>query len=207
MLILALDSSSSLVSVAMVDYSSASTRSDVLYHDHEVQSRTDSSSFFGGLEKAIIKIGKPKLIVVGIGPGSYNGLRVSLAAAQGMASALDVEIRGIPSVLAMDTDKPHYWAVGDARGGTYWVALVMNHQWMQEPVLLTPEHVSQLLLTQPDIPLMSSTPLQKLSKAQHVTITYPSAILLAQLSQEASYKNNSLTPLYLKPAHITLPSS
>ena len=201
MLILALDSSTSVASVAMVDYSIGDTKATVLYHHHEAHERTDSSSFFYGLETAIQTAGKPDLIVVGLGPGSYNGLRVSMAAAQGMASALGVELRGIPSALAMAEET--YWIAGDARGGSYWLASVIDHQFIQEPFLVPPENIPGLLLTHPDFPLMASTPLPKLPVSQKVTISHPCAITLARLSQEPSCKKYELTPLYLKSAHIT----
>ena len=201
MLLLALDSSSSLASVAMV--ASEGKKNTLLYHHHEVHARTDSSSLFRGLEKAITLVGKPDLIVVGLGPGSYNGLRVSVAAAQGMASALGIELQGIPSALAMDHEDPSYWIAGDARGGKYWLALVMNHQFVQEPMLLSPENMIPSLLTMPLLPLLASTPLPQLSESNKITIAYPSALALARISPRSSSKKWELSPLYLKPAHIT----
>lgn len=203
MKILALDSSSSVASVAMVDYSDA--EKTVLYQHHEPHERTDSSSFFHGLEAAIQTAGKPDLIVVGLGPGSYNGLRVSMAAAQGMASALGVELRGIPSALAIGKEKTGYWIAGDARGGHYWLASVIDHQFLQEPLLLPPEDIPNLLLTHPDFPLLASTSLPKLPVSQNIMIKHPCAVTLALLSQEPSCKQSTLMPLYLKPAHITMP--
>jgi len=203
MLILALDSSSPMVSIAMLDYSHHGKKSSLLYDHCELQRRTDSSSFFRGLEQAISTIGKPDLLVVGLGPGAYNGLRVSIAAAQGMASALGVELRGIPSVLALNIEEPRYWILGDARGGTYWMASVLHHQFDVAPTVLAPEKMQEFLLAKPDLPLFSSTPLPKLSQAQQIIITFPCAAVLGRISQEISYQENSLIPLYLKPIHIT----
>jgi tRNA threonylcarbamoyl adenosine modification protein YeaZ len=207
MLLLALDSSSSIVSVAMVDFTPRGKKETLLYHHHTAHERTDSSSLFGGLEKAITLVGKPELIVVGLGPGSYNGLRVSVAAAQGMASALGIQLQGIPSALAMESDHTSYWIAGDARGGKYWLASVVDHQFIQEPLLLPPESIEALILTMPLLPLLASTPLPQLSELNKMTIATPSAIALARRSQMTSSRKWELTPLYLKPAHITPPSS
>ncbi|MFZ4116468.1 MAG: tRNA (adenosine(37)-N6)-threonylcarbamoyltransferase complex dimerization subunit type 1 TsaB [Chthoniobacterales bacterium] len=206
MKILALDSSSSMASVAMVDYSDLENSTSLLYHYHQTHERTNSSALFEGLEKAVQIAGKPDFMVVGIGPGSYNGLRVSIAAAQGMASALGVRLRGMPSVLAIDQEAPHYWIAGDARGGKYWLASVTNHHFAQEPVLLSPENIPEFLLARPDLPLFAATSLPKIPDSPKITIAYPCAIALARLSQDPSYKEDSLTPLYLKEAHVTMPS-
>lgn len=64
-------------------------------------------------------------LVVGIGPGSFAGIRSALAFALGYAAANEkVEVFGLPSPCALQdsADKP-LCVVGDARQGMYWVAL------------------------------------------------------------------------------------
>jgi tRNA threonylcarbamoyladenosine biosynthesis protein TsaB len=48
-----------------------------------------------------------KAIVVAIGPGSYTGLRVGLAAAKGMAYGLKIPIIGVSSLEAMASQLPY----------------------------------------------------------------------------------------------------
>lgn len=63
-------------------------------------------------------------IVVGIGPGSFAGIRSAIAFALGHQVASKIEVYGLPSAAALQdsADKP-LCVVGDARQGMYWVAL------------------------------------------------------------------------------------
>jgi tRNA threonylcarbamoyladenosine biosynthesis protein TsaB len=48
-----------------------------------------------------------RAVIVAIGPGSFTGLRVGLAAAKGMAQGLGIPIIGISSLEAMANQLPH----------------------------------------------------------------------------------------------------
>jgi len=65
---------------------------------------------------ALARIGLPRLklrrIVVGIGPGSFSGIRVGLAAAQGIALAQDVPIVGICSAWSAAVQNPQATRLG-----------------------------------------------------------------------------------------------
>ena len=97
-----------------------------------------SVSLFSMVDRAIgeakVRHGMPvrgladiELITVAIGPGSFTGIRVGLAAAQGWAKAFGMPIRGVSVLQAlveaaqMRTD----WAapILDARRGEFFVAL------------------------------------------------------------------------------------
>ena len=62
-------------------------------------------------------------IVVGIGPGSFAGIRSALAFAQGFALATGAEVFGLPSACALTDGNGPLAVVGDARQGKYWIAL------------------------------------------------------------------------------------
>ena len=65
-------------------------------------------------------------IVVGMGPGSFAGVRSALAFAQGFALGRSCEVLGLPSpcaVAAQMRDVQHLAVVGDARRGMAWIAL------------------------------------------------------------------------------------
>lgn len=70
-------------------------------------------------------------VVVGTGPGSYNGARVGIAAAQAIAQVHDCGVAGLCSFEGVPGLS---WAVGDARRGSFFLMKVG-----QEPKLLSLE--------------------------------------------------------------------
>ena len=70
-------------------------------------------------------------IVVGIGPGSFAGIRSALAFAQGYALGRKCEVLGLPSACAL-ADGSALAVVGDARQGKYWIALFDGFSLVRE---------------------------------------------------------------------------
>ena len=72
-------------------------------------------------------------IVVGMGPGSFAGIRGALAFAQGLATGIrakrgncgdgDPIVYGLPSAAALARDEGETAVVGDARRGLFWVVV------------------------------------------------------------------------------------
>jgi len=56
-------------------------------------------------------------IVVGVGPGSFTGIRVAIAAAQGMAIGWDAEIAGMSSLALLSAAQGEREVAGAIQGG------------------------------------------------------------------------------------------
>ena len=94
--------------------------------------------------RRFFELGAPDEIIVGIGPGSYTGLRVAAATAIGLQLALGCPAFGCPSVLGYQNGSYH--VVGDARLGSVFLASVEGKRLTRGPELL-PREVSILLPT------------------------------------------------------------
>src|SRR5581483_6963522 len=102
-LALAFDTATAAVTVALCSLSP-----DGAVHTRAVTDVTDrrhaeflAPSIAGVLAEGGAAVTDLDLIVVGVGPGPYTGLRVGLATARAMGSALGVEVRGVCSLDAI----------------------------------------------------------------------------------------------------------
>ncbi len=203
MKILALDSSSPVTSIALVAFAAQEEKNpEVLFRSDTPHQRSDASPLFEGLQAALATDTLPDALCVGLGPGSYNGLRAGIAAGRAFATALEVPLLALPSPLALPGPASGFWAVGDARGGHYWIACVKNGFFLEEPCLYSPEEAALHLLLQTDFPILSSILLPGLESLQHAT---PDAGRLAIQSKKTTPLAGTPEPLYLKPPHITSP--
>jgi len=158
--------------------------------------RGRGSELFAHLESAIGGHGSPDLVVVGTGPGSYNGLRTSIAAAWGIARARGARLAGVSSLLGYDA--PEYFVAGDARANQWFLAHVANGKFLTPPMLHCPQEARGLL--RPGIPIFTTSALEGLPEA---IVAPPRAVVLAA----RDFVEGVPAPLYLKPPHITKPAA
>jgi tRNA threonylcarbamoyl adenosine modification protein YeaZ len=198
---LAIEASTATASVALV-------RDDaVLFSEAFPAERGHTGAMFTALQTARAMIDDCDRMVVGLGPGSYSGVRIAIAAAVGMRYALGAELLGVTSLAALDA--PEYHAVGDARRGTFYFAHIRDGECLDGPRLLSREEVLRELSGgasegEPALPVLVPAPIDWLPQA---VVSHPRAVTLAQLAarEKSVAMRGDLEPLYLRDPHITLP--
>ena len=103
----------------------------------------------GHAERLVPMIGEllagrvPTEVLVGVGPGSFTGLRVAIAAAHGLAIGWSVELKGIPSLALLAASAPGNGPVVAAMSGGHGELFVQSFARapfaaLGEPANLTP---------------------------------------------------------------------
>lgn len=187
MTILTIECSSAIGSIALTQ------GGDVLHECSFENPRGRGTAFFEALERSSRHIETLDLVLVGTGPGSYNSLRASIAAAWGLARARSARLQGICSLLGYEPAEYH--VLGDARANQWFHAHIRSGHLAAPPVLLTPDEALARLT--PGVPVFSTTPL-----GHQATLAAPQAIHLARRAAQAG----PAEPIYLKPPHITKPA-
>lgn len=199
MKILALEASSSLVSLAIRE-----NNQFIAQHSFSAP-RGRGVEIFTALEKLRPVWKDTDRLAIGVGPGSYNGLRSTCALAQSFALVLGCELVTCPSPCLLAVPEDRYFAVGDARGGRLWWAEVATRKLHTEIVLITPAELAAKLSTGDAPPVYRVGSVQE---ADHLPAALPAAEVLAVLAPGISPLNSGKPePIYLKPPHITPPRS
>lgn len=195
-MILALETSTSRGSIALLD------GHRLLLDEVFPCDRSQSSDLYRMLERAKAMAGGFKVIAVGVGPGSYAGVRISIASALGLALSCGAELVGIASVAAIETDAAEYIAVGDARRETYYYSRVSAGVCVEEPQLLDAAALAGRLGKFPADAVFSSVLLPAFPRA---VVALPRAAILARLAAAGRgiLARGDFEPLYLREPHIT----
>ena len=200
MLTLSMDTSTEEGSVALM------RGETVVWEERFGADRSHSATLFPLIERALSgEQGAVSRVVVGVGPGSYAGIRVSIAAAMGLAFSRDVELVGVVSVAGLRpfSSEP-FLAFGDARRGAWYWCLVQDGCCKEGPEVIEEaefaqrwaglEGVSRIACrTEPNWPADA--------------ISTPSAAALGVLAERGCsvVQRGELDPLYLREPHITQP--
>jgi tRNA threonylcarbamoyladenosine biosynthesis protein TsaB len=166
--------------------------------------RKHSGLFFENLQLCSRAFGVPDAIVVGLGPGSYAGVRIAIATAIGLRAASATKLIGMASICGMDTSAREYCVIGDARRASFFFGRVNDGKLMEGPSLHTGMEL-EMKIMESSVPLYASELLPQFHKA---ALTYPSARRLAELARDQAGEladTRSLEPIYLREPHITVP--
>jgi len=206
MKILALDFSTSQRSVAVVQPlkgAAAAFQSEVV----EVGGR--STKAFGMIERALAEARLEReaieCIALGLGPGSYTGIRAAIALGQGWQLARNVELQGISTVEVLaaqaqaDGVQGEVHIVIDAQRGEFYCStwhLTGQHRLESVPLHIVPRSNIESHLAAGDLvlgPDLSST-------FPHARELFPSALRLGRLALERAefLRGEQLVPVYLR---------
>jgi tRNA threonylcarbamoyladenosine biosynthesis protein TsaB len=164
--------------------------------------RKDSGFFFENLRAIYEAGGPPDLIVVGLGPGSYAGVRIAIATAVCLRIASGARLLGLPSVCAID--QVEYIFVGDARRNSFVFAHVVGGRCAEGPTLATEEEIRTKLRQRRELPVIATEPL---AQFENVRVEHPSALRLVELAPELTGDfAETLEPIYLRDPYITTPT-
>lgn len=205
-MILAFETSTRRASLAVYDRAAGETVGTAVF----VTDRAHNAAIFEPLGRLVeAHCDSLEGFVVGLGPGSYGGVRVGLAAANGLAVALGLPVAGGSSLEAWDTEDASYVVVGDARRGTWSLALVRDRVLQGEPELLSEGEVQARLDSFRDEGLSVHSPDAKIvERLPGAVLSYPDAARLAARFREAdlwTFAELPLEPHYLRAPYITEP--
>jgi tRNA threonylcarbamoyladenosine biosynthesis protein TsaB len=200
MTVLAIDTSTSHGSIALLDDGNA------LLEEYFIAERGHGSALVPMLQRARDMVTSVEVIAIGLGPGSYAGVRIAIATAMGLSIALGARLVGIPSVAALESAGPRYLAIGDARRDTFYFSKVEDGSCTEGPILVDAAGLLARIAETPDWPVLVPEPLAILPAA---IVAYPRAVTLARLAAlgRSIVAEGVLEPLYLREPHITLPKA
>lgn len=101
------------------------------------------------LQQAGVDWPEVERLAVGVGPGTFTGLRIGVASARGLAQSLGVELVGVSSLraLALAAEPRHDRVLSliDARRGEVFVAAYRAGEELVAPLPLPPERLGEAL--------------------------------------------------------------
>lgn len=186
------------------------------------------------MEAAGARYGGLDLVAVTVGPGSFTGVRIGLAAARGIALAAGVRAAGFTSFAAIAAAVPDDMsggrglgvAIDDRRGGVYWQELDAARRPVTAPRAAGQDELPALLAGRPAADGLlivgdGAPVLERAWAGGPPGVAFgpvqgpPDAGWLARLAAESLAEGDTAratmveppVPLYLRPAEARLPAS
>ncbi|MFK7991659.1 MAG: tRNA (adenosine(37)-N6)-threonylcarbamoyltransferase complex dimerization subunit type 1 TsaB [Sandaracinaceae bacterium] len=216
MLLLALDTSTELGSVALV--ANAELRSEISArvrsrHGETLLPLVQQALSLGGADKAELTH-----LAVGLGPGSFTGTRVGVATAKGLAVALDLPLIGVVSLeaIALGAPSTRVNVVTDAHKGEVYAACYRREAGRVleevEPFHAAPEAAHHRL---PSVPSVGSGT-RRYPHAfvdtlpavfDHVRGSMVARVARSRIEAGETHDRAALEPLYVRASDATLPKT
>lgn len=206
-MILAIETSTTKASLALVDRQGG----DVLWQATFESDRLHNAKIFDPVAEALnFSRGKLERMVVGLGPGSYSGIRVGIAVANGLGLALDLPVVGLASIAVL-SGEAEFIVTGDARRSSFYLAHILNRRLVKEPEMVEKGQWLDELAMLRHKGLNIYTTEKPLAAEDGIELRCPEA---TELAREASLMEGGewskladqpLQPVYLRAPYITQP--
>lgn len=200
MLLLSLDTASTTLSLA-------------LFEGEKVLAKFDETMLRGQAERLVPEIQNLfqksnreikdlSAVAVGVGPGSFTGVRVALSAARGLGLALDIPVYGVSSLqaYAYGADADVLVALDTKRCDFYVAGFDKMCEEVFEPRIMTMDEIKILN------PKMLASDVPDVFKAEGFQVRENSFSLSEQIGKIALKQKENLPPepLYLREADVTI---
>jgi tRNA threonylcarbamoyladenosine biosynthesis protein TsaB len=222
MLILAIESSTAQVGCAIGGYEGVLASAHSARGRHHAESLAPMIQFV--CDQARVELGEIGCVAVDVGPGLFTGLRVGVATATAMASALRVPMIGISSLdllafPARFTERLIMVAIDARRGELFHASYRQVHggvQRLTEARVCTPDDLASELMATGDEVLLVGDGARRyealfadLSKVELVEqgAAHPMATALAQLAHAQAIREDFVQPIDIKPIYLRRPDA
>ena len=193
---------------------------EVLACEHENTDHGQATLLMPMVERAMSKAGCDysdlARIAVAVGPGSFTGIRVGLAAALGLGLASGVPVIGISSFLAVATvdarerqDRRLFALLDSRREEPFLVELDQDLGFVQPPSVVTPDELDAILALARPLILAGDAPAMGRYATQggiRLMQAAPHALSIAQLAADPAHRFDlPAKPVYVRPPDVTMP--
>ena len=202
MLVLGLDTCLNACSVAVLDVGAAGGR--VLAHRSEAMARGHQERLAPMAQAVMADAGlafdRLQRIGATVGPGSFTGLRVGVAFAKGLGSALSIPAVGVGSLEALAAEAPGLVAAAiDARRDQLYLQVFEDGEPLMAPDVLPSSASRALTLVGSGAPLLADT-------APGAAVLVPEGCDARHVARLAAARPvTPIRPLYLRAPDAKLP--
>ena len=150
------------------------------------------------LAQAKFQIADVNRIAVSVGPGSFTGVRVGLAAARGMGLALNIPVYGITTLQAMAFQTTgHVLALLDTKRGDYYTQQFQDGMPSEQPTIRSLTDIQAL----PDIALTGPAAATVSAQTNHQIANNRLSMAVA-IGLYSLIQTGTPEPLYLREADV-----
>jgi tRNA threonylcarbamoyladenosine biosynthesis protein TsaB len=188
--------------------------------EHENTDHGHARMLMPMIERAMAKAGCDyadlERIAVSVGPGSFTGIRVGLAAALGLSLASGVPVVGISSFLTVADFDPRerqdrrlFSLLDSRREEPFLVELDLDLRFVGPPSVVTPDALNEILAAARPLILVGDAPAMGRYATQggiRLIQTSPSALSVATLAADPERRFDlPPKPVYIRPPDVTMP--